>query len=168
MAVASWMALNHLRSRRGIHRWIRPAFANRTLPTTPQPDENWWRPCAKWDPVWMAAASWLALNHLRSRRGIHRCILPAFANRTLPTTPQPDENWCSPCAKWDPVWMAAASSLALNHLRSRRGIHRWIRPAFANRTLPTTPQPDENWWSLCAKWDQVWMAAACWMAVNHL
>src|SRR5437588_583936 len=108
----------------------------------------------------MAVASWMALNHLRSRRGIHRWIRPAFANRTLPTTPQPDENCYTPRRSSDLVWMAAASWMALNHLRSRRGIHRWIRPAFANRTLPTMPQPDENWWSLRAKWDLVWMEAA--------
>src|SRR5437588_353656 len=160
MAAASWRAVNHRGSRRGIHRWVRPAFANRTLPTTPQPDENWWSPCAKWDPVWMEGAGEMTSDHQRSRGGIHRWLPPAFANRTLPTTPQPGEHWWSPCVPYTTLFRAAASWRAVNHRGSRRGIHRWVRPAFANRTLPTTPQPDENWWSLCAKWDLVWMEAA--------
>src|SRR5436853_306242 len=110
----------------------------------------------------MAAASWRAVNHLGSPRGIHRWIRPAFANQTLPTTPQLESNWQRPYVKWDRHWRAA------NHPASRPGMPRFLCPAFANRTLPTTPQPDENWWSLCAIWDQVWMAAACWRAVNHL
>src|SRR5205807_8710119 len=97
----------------------------------------------------MAAASWRAVNHRGSRRGIHRWVRPAFANRTLPTTPQPDENWWSRCEERRVGWVGAASWRAFNHLRSRRGIYRWIRPAFANRTLPTTPQPDENGWIIC-------------------
>src|SRR5437588_10331787 len=103
----------------------------------------------------MAAASLMAFNHLRSQRHTLPTRRSSDLNRTLPTTPQPDENWWRPCAKWDPVWMAAASWMALNHLRSRRGIHRWIRPAFANQTLPTTPQSDKNWWSFCAYWYMV-------------
>src|SRR5437660_313036 len=78
----------------------------------------------------MAAASWRAENGRGSRRGIHRWVRPAFANRRLPTTPQPDENWWSPCPKWDPVWMAAASGMAVNRLGHGRGIHPWIRPTL--------------------------------------
>src|SRR5436853_1006672 len=123
MRHASWMSVYRLGARRCILRWVRPAFANRTLPTTPQPDENRWRPCAKWDPVWMAAASWLALNHLRSRRGIHRWILPAFANRTLPTTPQPDENDRNTRPQCYTHLVTSDTCLTLNHNRSLRGIH---------------------------------------------